>query len=86
MFDRYEFEQILDEDLACSRHYLQAEKINLSQQQSFSTAKIDSLNFRKVILIALAAGSFGLTVLHRPSIAQHLDPQTNQEQSQDRNS
>ena len=86
MLDRYEFEQFLDEDLACSQHQSQAEKINLSQQQSSSTAKIDRLNFRKIILIVLAAGSFGLTVLHRPSIAQHLYPQANQERLHDKNS
>lgn len=67
--DRYEFEQILDEDLAVSRNQWQDETVNAPQQLS-STPRLQTRIWR-IVLLGLAAGSLGLTLLHQPSFAQH---------------
>lgn len=74
MLDRYEFEQIIDEELASFRHQPEAKKINKSQQLLSSTAKISRLNFKKIISIGLVAGGLAIAVMHQPSLAHNPYP------------
>ena len=74
--DRYEFEQIIDEDLAIVRDRWQAEIANTSQPQSSSASKFIPIG--RTILIALTAAGLGFTLLHQPSFASHPQPQSSQ--------
>ena len=68
--DRYEFEQILDEDLALSHNQWQDETVKVPQTQLASTPK-SSMRIWRTILIGLTAAGLGFTLLHQPSFAQH---------------
>ncbi len=68
--DRYEFEQILDEDLTINRNQWQTELASNSQPQSLLTPKRFGVNIGKAIALSLLAASLGLTMLNRPSYAQ----------------
>lgn len=73
--DRYEFEQIIDEDLAVSRNQWQAEIVNTPQLQLSSAPKFKVPVWQK-ILIGLSAASLGFTLLHQPSFAHHPQSQS----------
>lgn len=66
--DRYEFEQVVDRDLAIAR-YGRQETIN-ERQQLASTPKI-KLSIWRTVLIGLTAAGLGITLHHQPSFAQH---------------
>ena len=72
--DRYEFEQILDEDLAVSRDRWQAETANTSQPQLSSAPKFE-VSIGRTILIGLTAVGLGFTLLHQSSFASHPHPE-----------
>ena len=69
--DRYEFEQILDEDLASSRNQWQ-DRVSDSQPQSSPTLKRFKVNIGRTILLGLVAASLGLGLFHQPGFAQKL--------------
>ena len=75
--DRYELEQILDEDLALNRNQWQAEtEKNVSQPQLSSTPI--RVPIGRTILIGLTAAGLGLTLMHQPSFATHPQPKNEQ--------
>ena len=76
--DRYEFEQILDEDLAVSRNQWQAETVKISPPQLSVSITSFKINFIRIILLSITAATVGFTLLHQPSFASDSKAQSSQ--------
>lgn len=68
--DRYEFEQILDEDLALSHNQWQPETAKAPPTRLASTSK-SNMRIWRTVLMGLTAAGLGFSLFHQPNFAQH---------------
>jgi|GEM_PF-3897951 len=73
-FDRYEFEQILDQDLAISPYERSSETLSNPRTPLASNSRFN-VRIWRTISIGFTAAGLGFTLFHQPSFAQR--PQVN---------